>query len=478
MIKKINKVNEKKHLIYLIDEIASLKKTGISEAEKKYVSSEHKHKKRMFFPFNRLENIAFIQVLNITGDQTASLESCRKDGDAFQQILQMHQLEDIQLIDLTADPAYALAFAEGMVLGHYKYKKFKSKKEDKPQTALKQLMIYSGKVKSSDIERLNITCEAVCMCRDLVNEPNNFQDAKQLSASFQAMGKDAGVSVKVLDKKQIESLRMGGLLAVNKGSVVPPTFTVMEWKPKALKHPKTIVLIGKGLVFDAGGMNIKTGGYMSDMKQDMAGAATMASVICALARLNAPLHVIALLPATDNRLNGLAMVPGDVITMHDGTTVEIDNTDAEGRLILADAMSYGQQYKPTLIIDAATLTGAASRAIGKYGIVAMHQDAEKDMDALKRSGFATYERIAEFPFWAEYKDLLKSEIADMKNSGGAVEAGMISAGKFIAHFTKYPYIHLDIAGVAFMNTKYAYHGIGGTGFGVRLLVDFLMKYGK
>jgi leucyl aminopeptidase len=327
-------------------------------------------------------------------------------------------------------------------------------------------------VKDAEIDRMNIITDAVIRCRDLVNEPVSHLTATVLSKEFQRMGKEAGIKVEVLNKNKIEALKMGGLLAVNKGSAEPPTFTIMEWKPDKGVNKKPIILVGKGVVFDTGGLNLKTGNYMDGMKCDMAGSATMASVILAVARLNLPLHVIGLMPATDNRMDANSVAPGDVISMYDGTTVEILNTDAEGRLILGDALSYAKKYKPELVYTAATLTGAASRAIGRYGIVAMEKDASKEMQQLKACGDLVYERIAEFPFWEEYGELIKSDVADIKNIGG-VDAGMITAGKFLAHFTDYPFIHLDIAGPAFLEKKDSYRPAGGTGMGVRLLVEFL-----
>ena len=185
-----------------------------------------------------------------------------------------------------------------------------------------------------------------------------------------------------------------------------------------------------------------------------------------------PVHVIALTPATDNRPSGNAYAPGDVITMHSGTKVEVLNTDAEGRLILADALSFAKKYNPELVIDLATLTGSAVAAIGHYGIVSMHQQAEKDHTLLKKIGEYTHERLAEMPFWEDYDDLIKSDVADIKNLGGP-HAGAITAGKFLAHFTDYPWIHLDIAGASYSQVKYGYRGKGATGMGVRLLYEFI-----
>jgi leucyl aminopeptidase len=192
----------------------------------------------------------------------------------------------------------------------------------------------------------------------------------------------------------------------------------------------------------------------------------------AIAKAGLPVHVIGLVPATDNRPGMNAYVPGDILTMHNGMTVEMLNADAEGRLILADALSYGKRYNPELTIDLATLTGAAAAAIGKYGIVAMGTADKKEFDALKNSGERVNERLVEFPMWEEYGDLLKTEIADMKNIGGPY-AGAITAGKFLEKYTSYPWIHLDIAGPAFIDSAWDYKTKGGTGVGVRLLFDFL-----
>jgi leucyl aminopeptidase len=272
---------------------------------------------------------------------------------------------------------------------------------------------------------------------------------------------------------------MGGLLAVNKGSEVPPTFTIVEWKPKRPVNKKPFVFVGKGIVFDSGGINLKPGDSMSTMKGDMSGAAAVSSAIYAISTAGLPVHVIGLMPATDNRPGPKAIVPGDIIHMQNGMNVEILNTDAEGRLILADALNHAMKYHPSLVIDLATLTGSAIRAVGRYGIVAMQMKATKELELLKESGLETYERLIEFPSWEEYDDGLKSDLADMKNIGPA-EAGAITAGKFLEKFTGYPYIHLDIAGPAFLEKRDSYHGQGGTGVGVRLLFNFIRKvaFGK
>jgi len=267
------------------------------------------------------------------------------------------------------------------------------------------------------------------------------------------------------------------LLGVNKGSEEEPTFTIMEWKSPKAVNKKPVILVGKGVVFDSGGMNLKPGDSMSTMKDDMSGAAAVAAAVSAAAAAKLPVHVIGLMPATDNRPGPKAIVPGDVLVMYNGMTVEVMNTDAEGRLILADALHYAKKFDPSLVIDIATLTGSASRAVGRYGIVAMQKDAGKELEELKQSGWRTYERLVEFPSWDEYADNLKSETADMKNVGPA-EAGAITAGKFLEKFTDYPYIHLDIAGPAFLEKRDSYRGQGGTAAGVRLFFDFLSNMNK
>ena len=249
----------------------------------------------------------------------------------------------------------------------------------------------------------------------------------------------------------------------------------MEAKNATNSNP--IVLVGKGIVYDTGGLSLKpTPNSMDLMKSDMGGSAAVVGAMAAIAKAKLSIHIIGLIPATDNRPSGNAYAPGDVINMYDGTSVEVLNTDAEGRLILADALSYAKKYKPELVIDLATLTGAAARAIGKQGIVAMGNDKDT-MTALKKSGKEVQERLAEFPFWDEYAEDLKSNIADMKNLGGP-EAGAITAGKFLEYFTDYPYTHLDIAGPAFMLAPFNYRGKGGTGVGVRLLFNFLKNKAK
>jgi leucyl aminopeptidase len=368
----------------------------------------------------------------------------------------------------------SLCVAEGLVLSNYQFLKyFKNAEERKYKLESVEVV---GKFEKEQIQKLNNILKAVYWSRDMVNEPVSFLTATQLSLEIQQLGEEAKFSVQVLEKAKIEALKMGGLLAVNKGSIEPPTFTIIEYKPKNARNKKPLVLVGKGVVYDTGGLSLKpTAGSMDLMKSDMAGAACMAATIYAAALNNLDVHIVGLIPATDNRPGLNAYAPGDVIHMYDGTTIEVLNTDAEGRMILADALAYSAKYNPELVIDAATLTGAAVVAIGTKASCMMGNAKQKVLDKLIEAGNDVHERVVQLPFWDEYKDDLKSSVADMKNIGSRY-AGMITAGKFLEHFVKAPYVHLDIAGPAFLEAPENYKGKGGTGVGVRLLHEFIEKH--
>ncbi len=365
--------------------------------------------------------------------------------------------------------AYTEEVTEGLILGNYQFLRYFGDREKRRNTLVQ---VFVENADSPAIQAISNATMGTLFARDLVNTPVIDLSATDLANQAKEAAKRHGFSIEVLEKKQIESLKMGGLLAVNTGSPEPPTFIIMEHKPKNATNDQPIVLVGKGVVYDTGGLSLKPSNFMDTMKSDMGGAAAVIGTMSAIAEANLPVHVIGLVPATDNRPGGNAVTPGDVITISDGTTVEVLNTDAEGRLILSDALVYAKRYKPELVIDLATLTGAAARAIGRYAIVGMGNAPQTEMQKLQESGDKVRERVVEFPFWDEYKELLKSPIADLKNIGGA-EAGAITAGKFLEHFTDYPYIHLDIAGPAFLSKRVGYQIEGGTGIGVRLLFDFL-----
>ena len=418
----------------------------------------------------------FVFVVNIKQEKESHLEweKYRKLGANIFSKLNTEHLESIHIIATDIDKTLFSALTEGLALASYSFTKYHS--DTKKNKSYLQEITIDSTASGSEIEELNNIYKAVCFSRDLVNEPLSFLTANQLGEEIKRSAKEYGFTAEVLGLKQIQALKMGGLLAVNKGSFDPPTFSILEWKPKNPKNKRPIVIVGKGVVFDTGGLSLKpTAGSMDEMKSDMAGSAAVIGAMQAVAANKLDVHIIALIPATDNRPGNNAYAPQDIITMHNGIKVEVLNTDAEGRMILADALSYANKYKPELVMDLATLTGAAHAAVGEYAIVSMGNAPEKYKSKLAQSGKNVFERLVEFPFWEEYGELVKSDIADIKNLGGPV-GGAITAGKFLEHFTNYPYIHLDIAGPAYIKANSAYRTKGGTGVGVRLLYDFLKHY--
>ena len=398
------------------------------------------------------------------------LHTLRQLGADLGGILAKNKLRNVVL---DAQPA-ALTVAEGLALNAYRFTKLFGIKA-KDQWSLDQLDVVGAD--TAEFAQWKSLIEGVAEARDLINTPVLQLGSLELAARTEELALEHGFKCTVLHKAQIEALKMGGLLGVNKGSIDPPVFIVLEYFGQGATNEQPYALVGKGVVYDTGGISLKPSNFMEDMKCDMSGAAAVIGTFCAVAAAKLPVNVVGLIPATDNRLNGNALVPGDVITISNGVTVEVLNTDAEGRLILADALHYAKKYQPKLVIDLATLTGAASRAIGPYATVAMGTADRATWNALQASAGMTHERLVEFPFWDDYKDLIKSEIADIKNIGGA-EAGMITAGKFLEYFIDYPYVHLDIAGPAFLDRPVTYYGKGGTGVGVRLLTHFLTAQSK
>ncbi|MCX6352012.1 MAG: leucyl aminopeptidase family protein [Bacteroidetes bacterium] len=414
-----------------------------------------------------------VQFIDPTKEKHIALEDARKAGYKLYNELKTNNIATVQLSCEKNNRDFVLAFAEGLALSTYQFEKYK---KEKSKYSLKAIYINRVRLKTGDVENLAFKIEAMEAVKDLVNEPVSFLTAEVFSNEIKRLGKEAGFKVEVLNKAKIEALKMGGLLAVNKGSVDPPTFNILEHNPPRRRNKKTYILVGKGVVYDTGGLSLKpTAGSMDTMKCDMAGGAVVTGIMYAAAKMNLPIHLIGLIPATDNRPSGNAVTPGDVITISDGTTVEVLNTDAEGRLILADALHYAKKYKPDLVIDFATLTGAAARAIGEKGIVFMGTALDDHKSQFVESGKDVYERLVEFPLWDEYGEMLKSDIADMKNISGGTMAGAITAGKFLEHFTNYPWLHFDIAGPAFISTTDSYRGKNATAVGVRLVLDFINK---
>ena len=461
------KINFSNPVIYLSqkDEVQANAVFTVEEAE--FINTQFRKglKKAELVSFNKT---VFVLAPITDNNQAGKLEKYRRAGATLTPRLNSLKQTEATLYAANDDESL-LALAEGILLSAYRFSKYKEGSE----MLLQKLSLVSNNNLSKELEELNILLDAVFKTRDLVNEPVLFLTAEQLSEEIVKLGKEAGFTTEVFNKSKIQSLKMGGLLAVNTGSPNPPTFNILEYKPENSVNSKPFILVGKGVVYDTGGLSLKPTEHSMDMmKCDMAGAGAVIGAFYAIAQNKLPIHLIGLIPATENRPDGNAITPGDIITMHNGKTVEVLNTDAEGRLILADALSYAKKYDPELVIDLATLTGAAVRAIGKEGIVYMGTADEETKKTFEQVGMDVFERLVEFPLWDDYDQHIQSDIADLKNIGTS-EAGAISAGKFLEHFTSYPWLHLDIAAGAFMMAPFHYWVKGGTGLGVRLLYRFL-----
>ena len=361
------------------------------------------------------------------------------------------------------------AFIEGALLGLYTYRGYK-KDEDKKSLENITLLAKSTRELTDGLKRVEAVSAGVYFARDLVNTPANDMTPTHLAKAASSL-RTRRLSVRILDKHDVKKIGMGAFLAVAKGSREEPRFIVLDYKG-AKGAP--VVLIGKSITFDSGGISLKPSEGMEKMKYDMAGGAAVLGVIKAVAALQLPIHLVGMLPATENLPGGNATKPGDVVKSLSGKTVEIINTDAEGRLVIADAIAYAKRLKPRAIIDIATLTGACLIAFGNETIAMMGND-RKLMDALKKSGELTYERVWEMPLFEEYKEYLKSDIADIKNIGGR-NGGLVTAAYFLYEFAgDTPWVHLDIAGTAWAEKEKPYVPKGASGIGTRLICDIIKE---
>jgi leucyl aminopeptidase len=385
---------------------------------------------------------------------------------------------------LHSTESVAQALIEGSLLSLYKFDQYKSKKEGGEEgKGFGYITVLSeGDKEISQIENGvrvgHVVSEATNFARDLINHPGNVATPTMLAQQAEKMAGEMGLRWQVLSKSEMEELKMGALLSVARGSQEPAKFIILEHNADK-KDLDTTVLVGKGITFDSGGISIKPAENMDLMKMDMSGgAAVMATLKCAAA-LNLPLHVVGLIPATENLPSGSANKPGDVVTASSGTTIEILNTDAEGRLILADALTYARRYTPKAVVDLATLTGACVIALGHLACAMLGNNRDL-LEKVRTASELSGERVWELPLWDDYKELIKGDVADIKNTAGR-EGGTITAAAFLSRFAEdYPWVHLDIAGTAWSNkaVKKSYLPKGGFGFGVRLLVQFLRDWRK
>ncbi len=374
----------------------------------------------------------------------------------------------------------AEAAIEGVQLGLYQFSTFKTVDVDKIHS-IDEFTIFEEDSAVFDIIRkaaknAAVICDAVCFARDLVSMPANEMTPTDLAReASQIASRHKSLSCRILDRAEMKKLGMNALLGVASGSDQPPKFIILEYNG-AKKTDAKIVLVGKGLTFDSGGISIKPAEKMDEMKTDMAGAAAVLGAIRAASDLKLQINVVGLIPATENLPSGKAYKPGDILKSMSGKTIEVLNTDAEGRLILADALAYAGRYKPAAVIDIATLTGACIVALGEQVIGMMGTD-ESLKDKVRQSADSTGEKVWELPLWEEYHELVKSDVADYKNSAGR-PGGTITAAAFLSKFVgDYPWVHLDIAGPAWSAKDRPYVPKGASGIGVRLFTDLLRHWG-
>lgn len=374
--------------------------------------------------------------------------------------------------------ACAQAIAEGAVMGLYRFERLKKPEEDARHVDEVILVEHdAGKLDAlkRGVERGRILGEAANHARDMANEPANQLTPTDMAARAQALAKDAGLDCTVMEQAEIEKMGMGALLGVAAGSVQPPRFIVLRHKGKG--SGAGIGLLGKGITFDSGGISIKPAGGMEEMKGDMSGGAAVIAALWALAKLKAPVNVTAVVPATENMPSGSATKPGDVIRAMNGRTIEVINTDAEGRLVLADAICYARQEKLSPLIDVATLTGAMQIALGPGATGFMSTD-DALADAVVRAGEASGERMWRFPLIEEYRESLKSNIADIKNIGNRY-GGAISAAKFLHFFTEdTPWVHIDMAPTDNFDKDKGAWVKGASGIPTRTLVNLVLDLAK
>ncbi len=366
------------------------------------------------------------------------------------------------------------AIAEGATLGSYQYSTFKSD-SDVPKLVRIDVVCGSGAKSQAALDLGAAIASAQAVARDLVNEPGGSLTAPVFARRAASIARKAGVKVKIWDEAAIKKGKLGGLLGVNRGSTNPPRFVEFTYEP-AGKALGTLALVGKGITFDAGGLSIKTGQGMMTMKCDMGGAAAVVGAFSALAQADVKCRVRGFVPMTDNMLGGDATRPGDVLKIRNGKTIEVLNTDAEGRLVLADALSVASEAKPDAIVDLATLTGACMVALGPK-IAGLMGNNDSWLAQIEKSSAATGERVWRLPLPDEYKKMFDSNVADMKNIAGPY-GGALTAGLILQEFVTsgLPWAHIDIAGPAFTDADDADVAKGGTGFGVRLLIDLARNF--
>ncbi|MBI5376988.1 MAG: leucyl aminopeptidase [Candidatus Schekmanbacteria bacterium] len=372
------------------------------------------------------------------------------------------------------------SIAEGLILSSFSYTLQTS---SKPENSISEITLAITEAKNIKNYQKGISdavsvCEQVNMARELISSPANHMTPTIIANKAKFIASSIPrIKCKIITADEAKKKGMGSFLSVTKGSSEPAKIIILEYNPTAMRKLKTVALVGKGVTFDSGGISLKPAKDMHKMKYDMAGGAAVIGTIAAVARLKLPVRVVGIIPATENLPDGKATKPGDIVKSLSGKTIEIQNTDAEGRLILADCLTYALRFKPSAIIDIATLTGACVIALGSHAM-GMMSNNEKLKKLLNEAGNNTHERVWELPVWDDYFDDIKSDVADIKNIGDG-SAGTIAGAMFLKQFVdEVPWVHLDIAGTAWIEKKHDYLARGASGSGIRLFVKFLSLFAK
>lgn len=438
--------------------------------------------------------------VNTSKARGAIRETFRKAGGSVAAISAKIKAAKVMIslpeLEVVTPEEMAESLAEGVLLGDYRFLKYKKEKKDEPEyKGLVEIKFYSRKSLTQVRKALKLasaSAQAVCDARDMANEPGNGWRASEFASYGEDLAKKYDLTCTVLDKGKMKKLGMGGLLAVNQGSAEPPRMVILEYQPKGSQsktgvkkkksstiEPDTILLVGKGITFDSGGISLKQAAGMEDMKYDMCGGAAVLAVMQAVGQERPEgVRVVAIVPATDNLSGSAAVKPGDVIRHYNGVTSEIVNTDAEGRMVLADALAYGiELFKPDFVVDIATLTGAAIMGLGHH-YSALLSNSDELVDRLQEASELACEPLWRLPLGKEYSKQIESKVADIKNTGGK-SAGTITAAAYLENFVdKTPWAHIDIAGTAWDFTEKSYIPKGPSGVGVRTFLELIRNWKK
>ncbi len=457
----------------------------------KVIQEEHLEKMRKFgkniiLYMNDGDKLLKIMLLGIGDSKKLNEDKFRQLGGIISLKAKELNFHNVIISNFYSGSTNIESIIEGLVLSLYEFNKFKEDRIDKSLLTFYEK--YSASIIAPDdsnlgnkieIDKIVNICESVFYARDLANSPPNVIDPNALANSAKTLEKMKNIHVDILNQDQIKDLGMNGIISVGKGSENEPKLIIVEYNNSITSKDKPIVLVGKAVTFDTGGISIKPSDRMDEMKFDKSGGCTVLGIMKALGNLDLPINVVALIPAVENMPSGSSYRPGDIIRMYNGKTVEVLNTDAEGRLILADALAYGvAKYSPKYILDFATLTGACIIALGTNiaGIIGNDDKLISKLISLSRS---TGEKIWQLPLSEEFSDLIKSNVATIKNIGGRT-GGTITAAAFLSHFVSdVPWAHFDIAGTAWTQdgtTEKSYNPKGSTGFGIRTIVKFLEEH--